>query len=193
MKVPLFPLNSIVCPGGRIPLRVFEAHYLDMVSDCLKSNAGFVVVMLRDRDDMEGHDSRFYDVGTLVKVVDFGSDSRNGVLNLIVEGQFRVQIESASLQADGLWQGTAYKMSEETFVSLPDQYQDLKAVLKALVKHPLIEELKMEIDFQDGRQVGLRLTELLPLGNQQKQYLLELEDPLFRLEEIADQLTTMIS
>jgi hypothetical protein len=193
MNVPLFPLNSIVCPGGRIPLRVFEARYLDMVSDCLKKEAGFVIVMLRDADDARKHGSRFYDVGTLVRVVDFGSELQNGVLSLTVEGQCRVHIESAAQQENGLWTGLVNQMSEEDFVSLPERYQDLKAVLKALVRHPLIEELNMEIDFQDGRQVGLRLTELLPLGNRQKQYLFELEDPIFRLEEIAEQLSTMVS
>ena len=48
MNVPLFPLNSVVLPGGRIPLQLFEPRYIDMLTRCLKEDRGFVVVLLRD-------------------------------------------------------------------------------------------------------------------------------------------------
>ena len=45
MNVPLFPLNSIILPGGRIPLQLFEPRYIDMLTRCLKEDRGFVVSM----------------------------------------------------------------------------------------------------------------------------------------------------
>ena len=190
MKVPLFPLNALVCPGGRLPLRVFEPRYLDMVSACLKQQSGFVIVMLRDEpDDVK---QPFYNLGTYAKIIDFGQ-SDPGVINVTTEGESRVVIRQPEQQADGLWVAKVEAANGENFVRLPEQYLDLKDVLKALVQHPTVEELNMDIDYRDGRQVGWRLTELLPLENAQKQQLLEMVDPLDRLQCIADQLSLMVS
>lgn len=189
MRVPLFPLNALVCPGGRIPLRVFETRYVDMVSHCLRNNMGFVVVMLRE-DTSESQP--FYDLGTLTRIVDFGPSDK-GILNLVVEGDARVFIHKPEREDNGLWTAKIEPANGENFVTLPEQFLDLKEVLKALVQHPMVEELKMDIDYQDGRQVGWRLTELLPLENAQKQQLLEMDDPIGRLQCISEQLSYMMS
>ena len=189
MRVPLFPLNALVCPGGRLPLRVFEPRYLDMISRCLKEGTGFVVVMLRED---ESSAQPFYDLGTYAQIVDFGQ-SEPGIINVTAEGESRVFIHKPERQEDGLWTAKIEPANGENFVSLPDQYVELKEVLQALVQHPTVEELKMDIDYKDGRQVGWRLTELLPLDNAQKQQLLEMVDPISRLECISDQLSEMMS
>jgi len=190
--VPLFPLNALVCPRGRIPLRVFETRYLDMVSSCLQRGSGFVIVMLRDGDEVGMGTSQFYQVGTLVDIVDFGQTDQ-GILDITCEGLYRVNIHSARQRRDGLWVGQIERACEEDFVALPDEYEDLKAVLQALVQHPMVEGLNLEIDYQDGRQVGWRLTELLPLDNDQKQKLFEMNDTLSRLQTLSDQLSAMAS
>ena len=198
MKTPLFPLNTLVCPGGKLPLRVFEARYLDMVKRCLKEDTGFVVVMLKEDepgnelDQPDSASSQIYRVGTLAKIIDFDQDE-NGILCIVAEGQTRVRLEMPERQADGLWVGEVQALAEEAFFTLPEEFVELKSVLQALVQHPVVKELNMDIDYQDGRQVGWRLTELLPLDNSQKQYLYELEDPLYRLEKISDQLDYITS
>lgn len=190
MKVPLFPLNALVCPGGRIPLRVFETRYIDMVSHCLRNENGFVVVMLREEPSST---QPFYNVGTLTRIVDFGQSEERGMLNIVVEGDARVIISKPERAISGLWQAKVEPANGENFVPLPERYLDLKDVLKALVQHPTVEELKMDIDYQDGRQIGWRLTELLPLDNAQKQQLLEMVDPISRLQCISEQLSHMMS
>lgn len=198
MKTPLFPLNALVCPGGRLPLRIFEPRYLDMVRDCLRNETGFVVVMLKDGGkEVEGSSARedhdpIYAVGTKVRIIDFDQGS-DGILGIVVEGQERVNILSAGKQDNGLWMGEVETADPESFVSLPDEFSELKSVLQALVQHPVVKELNIDIDYADCRQIGWRLTELLPLDNSQKQYLYELEDPVFRLERISDQLDVMIA
>ena len=189
MKTPLFPLNAIICPRGRIPLQIFEPRYLDMVSHCLRSGSAFVAVMLRDTDDIE---EDFYRVGTLVKVVDFGKGASEGFLSVTIEGISRVDLSLSVQQEDGLWLADIATPNEESFVPLPERYKELRAVLEALVQHPFVHELNMDIDFQDGRQVGWRLTELLPIDNRQKQLLFELKDPIQRLAELSDQLAAMM-
>lgn len=211
MTTPLFPLNALVCPGGRLPLRIFEPRYLDMVKSCLRENKGFVVVMLKEpgpevevletqaeasqakaSESDSSSNNRIYTVGTLVKIVDF-DQGKDGILNIVTQGETRVDIKSAGKQSNGLWVGEVEPVEPESFVSLPDEFNELKSVLEALVQHPMVKDLNLDIDYQDGRQVGWRLTELLPFDNSQKQYLYELEDPIFRLEKISDQLDVMIA
>ena len=57
-------------------------------------------------------------------------------------------------------------------------------MLKALFRHPVVRELDMDVDYDDARDVGWRLTELLPLDKQEKQRLVELQAPLERLERL---------
>ena len=70
MHVPLFPLNSIVLPRGRIPLQLFEPRYIDMLTRCLKEDRGFVVVLLRDGLETSSA-AAFYDIGTYVRTVSY--------------------------------------------------------------------------------------------------------------------------
>lgn len=196
MTIPLFPLNALVCPGGRLPLRIFEPRYLDMVRKCLREGDSFVVLMLKKggREVLKNGESTtvpdMYQVGTRVKIVDFDQGS-DGILGIVVEGIERVAIQNRTQQEDGLWLGEICELQSEQSVLLPDEFNELSAVLKALVQHPVVRELNLEIDYQDASQVGWRLTELLPLDNSEKQTLYELDDPIHRLELIADQLDLM--
>ncbi len=189
-RVPLFPLNALIAPKGRIPLRIFEARYLDMVSSCLKNGRGFVVVLIKRGPEAGFGTPDFYRYGTLVNIVDFDK-SENGVLDITVEGQQRVQIRSPERNEQGLWLGDIEAQIEEDFVPLPSEYRELSDVLKALVQHPLVQGLGLNIDFQDGREVAWRLTELLPLENGEKQTLFEMDSALHRLESLSKQLDAM--
>jgi len=84
MHVPLFPLNSLALPRGRIPLQLFEPRYIDMLSRCLKEDRGFVVVLIRDGEET-GPVARFYDIGTYVRIIDF-RQPENGLPEALEEG-----------------------------------------------------------------------------------------------------------
>lgn len=190
MNASIFPLNAIVCPKGRMALRIFEPRYLDMVRQCLKNDTNFVITLYMPQASNE---ASFYKTGTEVKIVDFGEMTQQGVLNIIVEGIQQVHFSDVIQQDDGLWKADIKKHITEEYFATPEEFDDLCLVLKALIQHPFIEELDMDIDFDDARQVSWRLTELLPLGNEQKQYLYELESARLRLSKIADQLSDMVS
>lgn len=195
MKRPLLPLNAIVCPQGRIPLQIFEPHYLDMIAESMKSGEGFVTVLMRNENapTESVQAGQFYELGTLVQIVDFGKTPSTGVLNLTVEGISQVKFSGLACRDDGVWFADIHACEKEKHIDLPDEFEELRVVLQALVKHPYVQELNMDIDYDDGRQVGWRLTELLPLGNQQKQHLYEMSDPVCRLEEISRQISDMVT
>ena len=170
-------------------MQIFEPRYLDMISHCLKTGTEFVAVLLREDNDAT---NEFYRVGTLARVVDFSRGASEGFLAVTIEGLARVDLSLAVQQDDGLWLANTVILSEEEFVPLPERFIELKVVLEALVLHPFVHDLNMDIDFYDGRQVGWRLTELLPMENRQKQQLFELKDPIQRLSELSDQIAAMM-
>lgn len=182
MNVPLFPLNSVVLPGGRIPLQLFEPRYLDMLTRCMKEDRGFVVVLLRDGVET-GKVAAFYDIGTYVRIIDF-KQLESGLLGITVEGQSKVSVVRSWQQEDGLNVGDVECLLAEDELQIPKRYAELPSVLKALFRHPVIRDLGMEVDYDDAREVGWRLTELLPLDKQEKQRLVELQDPLERLDRL---------
>lgn len=189
MNVPLFPLNSVVLPGGRIPLQLFEPRYLDMLTQCLKEDRGFVVVLLRDGAET-GKVAAFYDIGTYVRIIDF-KQLDNGLLGITVEGQSKVSVVRSWQQQDGLNVGDVECLLAEDLLTVPTRYAELPSVLRALFRHPVIRDLDMEVDYEDARDVGWRLTELLPLDKQEKQRLVELQNPLERLDRLNDLLEAL--
>ena len=182
MNVPLFPLNSVVLPGGRIPLQLFEPRYIDMLTRCLKEDRGFVVVLLREGLET-GKSVAFYDIGTYVRIIDF-QQMDNGLLGITVEGKDKVTVVRSWQQQDGLNVGDVECLLAEEQTPVPERFAELPSVLKALFRHPVVKELNMDVDFDDARDVGWRLTELLPLDKQEKQRLVELQAPLERLERL---------
>ena len=78
MQVPLFPLNTVMFPGGVLPLRIFEPRYLDMVSDCMRGDVPIGVVLIRDGLEV-GRAAQTYDVGTL-GVISYWNRRSDGLL-----------------------------------------------------------------------------------------------------------------
>ncbi|MFL1454461.1 LON peptidase substrate-binding domain-containing protein [Marinobacter sp. GN3S48] len=189
MNVPLFPLNSIVLPKGRIPLQLFEPRYIDMLTRCLKEDRGFVVVMLREGLET-AKEAAFYDIGTYVRIIDF-QQLDNGLLGITVEGQGKVSVVRSWQENDGLNLGDVECLMDEADCEVPERYTELPAVLKALFRHPVIRDLEMDVDYSDARDVGWRLTELLPLDKQEKQRLVELQDPIERLSRLQSLLEAL--
>lgn len=184
MSMPLFPLNSVLCPKGRIPLQLFEHRYIDMLSTCLKTGQGFVLVLLQDGKDTDTH-VRFYATGTSVFIQDF-NQLPNGMLGITVEAIEKVAVTSVSQNDSGLHSGTVTVLAEEPYQTLPSGFDDLVSLLQRLMQYPAVSELNMDVDWQDARHIGWRLTELLPVSKHDKQRLLELDDPIVRLQQIDE-------
>lgn len=182
MELPLFPLHTVLFPGGVLPLRIFEPRYLDMVSRCLKSGSGFVVVAIREGQEV-GKAAACHEVGTLARVVDFDR-LQTGLLGITCRGETRLRIVSQRVQSDQLVLGQAESLPAEPSVSVPEWATPLAAFLKTLLER---EEMQtycrfLTPDWEQAGWLGARLTEILPLPLPVKQSLLLLEDPLQRLE-----------
>lgn len=189
--IPLFPLRSVVFPGGRLSLQIFEQRYIDLVSRCMKTDSGFGVCLLLKGDELAqpGTQQQVSRVGMYCKIVDWDK-LPNGLLGITVEGLRKFTVMDSWMSDNKLLMGSVRWESEDflgqpALPMSPDQ-DGLVDLLRDLMAHPLIEELGVVMDFADQRQLGWRLAELLPIPVHQKQQLLEINDTSERLHEIEN-------
>ena len=189
-ETPLFPLQSVLFPGGLLGLKVFEARYLDLMADCMRSGAMFGVVMLR-----RGPEARVSDetvdleaTGTLAEIIEVDS-AQPGILQVRCRGTRRFTLTAPRQQADGLWLAQTRLLPDDDTVPPPDAMQETVrglataiASLKAQGTEPFLEPHR----FDDAGWVANRWCEILPISLPAKQKLMELPDALVRLELVDD-------
>jgi len=188
-QCPLFPLNMTLFPGGRIPLQVFETRYLDMVKSCLKKQHGFIIISIKEGHEV-GDRPDIYSVGTYAEIVDFET-LPSGLFGITVEGQQCVSIDNIQQQDDQLLLADINYLDHEAEQPVPAQYQHLIDILKSIKSNPAIQNLNLNINYNNASDVGCRLSELLPFNIEDKQALLELQDPLERLARVQAILDVM--
>jgi uncharacterized protein len=182
-QLALFPLNTVLFPGGLLPLRIFETRYLDMVGRCMRADESFGVVLIDGGSDTEhGVDTAL--IGTSARVVDFQTLT-DGLLGLLCRGERRFRIIERSRREDGLNCAAVEWLLEAQPVPLALEFQPLVPLLRqAMAKLTTIGRF-IEADYEDAAWVGHRLAELLPLDQSTQQQLLEIDDPVARLRLLA--------
>lgn len=179
MKVPLFPLRTVLYPGGPLPLRIFEPRYLDMISACLKNERAFGVLLIKSGN--ETGPATTFEVGTLAGITDWyqGSD---GLLGITALGKERFRLISSAKMPDGLNVGEIEILPEREPQPLPEEFKPLAQILAGVLDDlgRLYESLDRRYD--DAGWVGYRFAEILPISPEDKQSCLETDDPLRRLQ-----------
>lgn len=181
--LPLFPLHTVLFPGGVLPLRIFERRYLDLVADCLRNDRGFGVCLIRSGHEV-GAAAEAFTVGTLASIQDW-DNTPEGLLAITVRGERRFRVLESAVRADQLNVARIEWIEEAPAVALPLEYAPLARLLEHLLDDldPPFKDLPRALN--DAGWVGARLIELLPLDPLEKQALLELDDPLQRLTTVA--------
>ncbi|MEE8305816.1 MAG: LON peptidase substrate-binding domain-containing protein [Gammaproteobacteria bacterium] len=178
-EVPLFPLKTVLFPGGPLPLRVFEPRYLDMISHCLRHEHGFGVVLIRQGQEVGP--AEIHDVGTMAEIVDWyqGSD---GLLGVTAQGRGRFHVASVRVQANGLQVGQIEPIRPEPSQPLPDVFAPMARVLSEIIDDLGSHYQDLDKHYNDASWVGYRFAEILPVPATQRQAYLEMNDPVQRLE-----------
>jgi len=180
-ELPLFPLKTVLFPGGPLQLRIFEPRYLDMVARCLRGVNRFGVMAIRHGEEVG--DAAVHAVGTTAEIVDWHQES-GGLLGLIAVGRETFRLIETQRRADGLYTGRVDWLPALPPLPLPPAHAQL-AVLLRRVLEPLSAYRGMAMGYDDAVWVGCRLAETLPLALDVKQDLLETADALLRLERLT--------
>lgn len=181
-ELPLFPLKTVLFPGGPLPLRIFEPRYLDMISRSLKNNASFGVIGIRSGS--ETGSAEMFTVGTTADIANWYQDD-DGLLAIMTIGRTRFRVDTVDRRADGLYVAEAEMLPGERALALPEAHLRLATFLEQTMQEVASHYRDIDLHFDDATWVGYRLAEILPLELSVKQAMLELDDPLERLERLA--------
>ncbi len=188
-NVPLFPLHTVLYPHGRLPLRIFEPRYIDMVSECMKAGTGFGVCLIKQGNET-GPAATCFDTGTYAEIIDF-SRQENGLLIITIQGRRRFTVIQTEVRANNLLTGAIDWSDSEETGETAQGYGSLRELYLHIVEN--YETLYSDED-HDGVSAALlsyRLAEFLPLGNSAKQEILETDDVEDRLELIKTRLMSL--
>ena len=182
--LPLFPLGTVLFPGGPLSLRIFEPRYVDMVGRCMKDASGFAVVLIVEGREAGSDALTTAAVGTEARIVDFHR-LEDGLLGLTCLGGDRLRVVSAWRQDDGLNLGEVAPFAADRAAPVPADCAHLSEALERLYPDLGPSYAWLTPHFDDAAWVGNRLAELAPLDPAVKQGLLELDDPVERLRYLA--------
>ena len=180
LQIPVFPLNTVLFPGGVLPLKIFEQRYLDMAAHCMRENSPFGICLIANGGET-GLPAEPHPVGTLATIGNWEMEQL-GILMITAQGGRRFRIIESSVGPDNLLVTSVELLADVVPVPLPPARERLLPLLRRIVKDLGNERIPEPHRFDDAEWVGYRITEVLPIHNLAKQKLLELEDPLARLE-----------
>ncbi|HEX6137938.1 MAG TPA: LON peptidase substrate-binding domain-containing protein [Casimicrobiaceae bacterium] len=181
--LPLFPLRTVLFPGGLLPLKVFERRYVEMTKACLRDDRPFGVCMITRGDEVARTGSgtpEIATVGTLAQITNFDMPQM-GILHLMTEGGSRFEVHRHASDASGLVTAEVTTIADEPRLPLADAYAPLARLLELIASRVGPEHFSAPARYDDASWVGHRLAELLPLPLALKQSMLEVNDANVRL------------
>lgn len=187
--ISLFPLRVVMFPGSRLDLQIFEQRYLDMLSRCMRTGTGFGICLLREGEEIVGEKGRqtIHRTGTYCTVIDW-DQLDNGLLGITVEGTAKLRITDCWQGDSGVLEATVTFSEQDRLgknaIPLDEAYAALVGLLQSLEKHALVEQKKLTINYDNLWELGWRLGEFIPMEVDQKQQLLDLDDPWERISVI---------
>ena len=195
MQLPLFPLNTVLFPGGVLPLRVFEARYMDMVRQCMRDSSPFGVVLITKGGEV-GAPATTAPVGTIARIAAWDMPQL-GLLHLRAIGVERFRIERAEVRPDGLQVGHVEPIAPDDDLPLDERYRPCADLLRRVIDD-LVRQRAEDGDgdqdplhaiafespyrFDSSVWVGNRLCEFMPIPLRARQKLMELQDATSRLQ-----------
>jgi Lon protease-like protein len=178
-SVPLFPLQVVLFPGSILPLRIFEARYMDMAKACLKTGDPFGVCLIREGAEV-GSPAVPESVGCLARIADCDMEEL-GILKVRAEGLERFRLRDSRVERQGLVVGEIERLESEAEAPEAPGLKECAGFLAKVYSAIGHDRFAGEPAYGDATWVGFRLAELLPLRNDVRQKLLELTDATLRL------------
>ncbi|CAH0351666.1 LON peptidase substrate-binding domain-containing protein [Aquabacterium sp. CECT 9606] len=202
--LPLFPLHTVLFPGGLLPLQIFEVRYLDLMKRCEQSGAPFGVVCLQSGHEVrraprpgeaEGASSgteTLAHIGTLARLEHI-EHPQPGLMLVQARGTQRFKLDSTHLLPHGLWTGAIQLLPDDAPTAVPaelavlsQRLQDAFTAMAAREGEQTLPAPPGDPRWQDAGWLSNRWAECLPLPVAERQRLMSLDNPLWRLEMVAE-------
>jgi uncharacterized protein len=183
-EIAIFPLRTVLFPGGTLPLKVFEQRYLDMTKVCLRDGEPFGVCLIREGVEV-GTPALPYAVGCTARIAEWDMPHL-GLFQLNCRGEQAFRILEHWTLKSGLLQAHVQMMNSPAPLALPSEHQSLKELLERIIGKFGAERFPAPIQLDDGDWVACRLGDVLPLDMEFKQALLEASGPLERLGMLSE-------
>lgn len=185
-RIPVFPLNSVLLPGGLLPLRIFESRYLDMVTRSLREDSPFAISLLTSGAEV-GEAAGCESIGVSVKVYDW-EGLPGDLLGVTVLAQNKVRLSGLSAERDNLLKAEAEVLPPEPDLRVRDIDSRLVDLLRRILKELPLPYSSHLSHFDDLSWVANRLVEVLPFPLELKQRFLEESSPVRRMDLVHEAL-----
>ena len=180
--LPIFPLGTVLFPGGVLPLKVFEARYIDMTRACMKSGQPFGVCLIKDGTEV-GAPAVPHDIGCLAHITGWDMEQL-GVLQIATRGTQRFRIKASTVEANGLIRANADPIDADPITPVRADFAACMLLLKSVLPKLPPGVIPEPHEFDDAAWLSNRLAEILPIPPLAKQRLMELTGADTRLEII---------
>ena len=177
IELPLFPLNTVLFPGGMLPLKVFEQRYVEMTKRCVRDDTPFGVCLIREGREV-GEPAVPETIGCTARIGQWEVPHPN-LFHLVARGERRFRIVRTAVAPLGLLTCEAELLPQEASAEAPDAL--CRKVLAALIERVGAERFPDPVQLDDAAWVGFRLAEALPLPMEFRQQLLETDSSSTRL------------
>ncbi|HYC35698.1 MAG TPA: LON peptidase substrate-binding domain-containing protein [Usitatibacter sp.] len=177
--VPIFPLQAVLFPAARLPLRIFEVRYMDMAKACLRDRSPFGICLIREGAEV-GAPAVPESIGCLARIAECDMEEL-GILKVVAEGLDRFRIVSSEVSRSGLIIGEIEPHDAEAVSTQAPGLAECTDFLRKVIAGIGEARFSTPLRFEDASWVSFRLAEILPLRNDVKQKLLELTDSTLRL------------
>lgn len=144
--IPIFPIDVVLYPNQKVPLKIFEPRYRQMLDDCMSSNRLFGINVI-DGQETEGGWARPVKTGTLVYIIkceDLDLTGSNYYIEILGKKRFNID----NLISPGLDKPAEY---------FPPEMPSMQTMMKQTSGEPLyfqaevtyLDEIKGNIDLKD--------------------------------------------
>lgn len=175
----LFPLGTVLFPGGLLPLKIFEQRYLDMTKACLRDNLPFGVCLIREGCEV-GTPAVHESVGCLATVEQWDMPN-SSMFHLLARGGERFRILEAAVADNGLISADVEILAPAGPCS-PDA--ECVALLDRVIGQVGVENFPLPVQMDDGLWVAYRVAEMMNFPMQIKQQMLEADSGLVVFREL---------
>ena len=178
----IFPLGTVLFPGGTLPLKIFEQRYIEMTKACLRDNRPFGVCLIREGREV-GDPAVPETIGCLATIEKWDMPQL-GLFHLVARGGDRFRLLDTSVAKNGLMSGSVERLSADDPQAPVDPA--CREVLKLIIDRVGEANFPAPIALDDPVWVSYRLAEILPFDPHVKQELLRIDDAAERLRRLRE-------